>query len=73
MHEGTGEIIQVTQGPASGTGSLNLARKTMKLYVMRGGPVRGADSPAPPAPRQLVEIDLQPLIADARARTPRAP
>jgi oligogalacturonide lyase len=73
VHEGTGEIIQVTQGPASGTGSLNLARKTMKLYVMRGGPVRGADSPAPPAPRQLVEIDLQPLIADARARTPRAP
>ena len=73
VHEETGEIIQVTQGPASGTGSLNLARKTMKLYVMRGGPVRGADSPAPPAPRQLVEIDLQTLIADARARTPRAP
>jgi len=78
VHERTGEIIQVTDGPASGTGSLNLARKSMRLYVMRGGPIRGAESatppPSPAAPRQLVEIDLQALIADARAGQPkRAP
>ncbi|MFO1447169.1 MAG: hypothetical protein U1F61_03235 [Opitutaceae bacterium] len=75
VHETTGEIIQVTDGPASGTGSLNLARKTMSLYVMRGGPVRGPDGPAaaPAAPRQLVEIDLKAVIADARAGSPRPP
>jgi len=78
VNEKSGEIIQVTEGPASGTGSLNLSRKEMKLYVIRGGPVFGRRSaetadtpPPPPAPRQLVEISLAPLIADALAGTPK--
>jgi oligogalacturonide lyase len=77
VHEQTGEIIQVTDGSASGTGSLNLSRKEMKLWLIRGGPVFGRTPPAdappppPPAPRQLVEINLAALIADARAGTPK--
>jgi oligogalacturonide lyase len=79
VHEQTGEIIQITDGPASGTGSLNLSRKEMKLWVIRGGPqfgrpsAEGADAPPPPppAPRQLVEINLATLLADARAGTPK--
>jgi len=71
VNEKTGDIIQVTDGPASGTGSLNLSRKEMKLYVMRGGPVWGANAndanATPPLPRQLVEIDLGKLIPDSLA------
>jgi len=74
VNEQTGDIVQVTDGPASGTGSLNLSRKTNKLYVMRGGP---SWNPAtqevepPNTPRQLVEIDLDPLIADSLAGQPK--
>ena len=73
VHEQSGEIIQVTDGPASGSGSLNLSRKEMKLYVLRGGRQGGqqAADATPPAPRQLVEINLTPLIADARAGKPK--
>lgn len=79
VNETTGDIVQVTEGPASGTGSLNLARKSMKLYVMRGGPVFGSPGAAPSdggalppphvAPRQLIEIDLAKLLPDALAGT----
>ncbi len=77
VHEKNGDIIQITEGPATNTGSLNLSRKTNTLYYMRGGPVRrapGSDDstpPPPPLPRELVELRLDPLIADALAGTPK--
>lgn len=79
VNETTGDIIQLTAGPATGTGSLNLARKSMKLYFMRGGPVFGpraaeAKEPAaPPLPRQLIELDLAKLIPDSLANTVKDP
>lgn len=79
VHEQTGKIVQVTDGLSSGTGSLNLSRKEMKLWVIRGGPPSGrpttpeAPPPPPAAPRQLVEINLATLIADALAGTPKEP
>lgn len=74
VNEQSGDIIQLTDGPAPGTGSLNLSRKEMKLYFIRGGPVRGpqGDAAATPAlPRQLIELNLSPLIADSLAGTPK--
>jgi oligogalacturonide lyase len=68
VNERTGDIIQLTDGPATGTGSLNLSRKTNMLFYMRGGRVRGSDAVLP---RQLVELRLDPLIADSIAGTPR--
>lgn len=70
VNETTGDIIQLTDGPGTGTGSLNLARKSMKLYFYRGGPAMGAraaeSAPATPvAPRQLIELNLETLIADS--------
>ncbi|MFT3783650.1 MAG: hypothetical protein QM790_16675 [Nibricoccus sp.] len=74
VNEQTGDIVQITDGPASGTGSLNLSRKANKLYLVRGGPVWNPEKqelePAQ-TPRQLVEINLDPLIADAMAGTPK--
>jgi oligogalacturonide lyase len=45
----------------------------MKLYYMRGGPQFGprADENATPLPRQLIELNLAPLIADALAGQPK--
>ena len=37
VNEVTGEIIQLTDGPGTGTGSLNVARKSNQLYFFRGG------------------------------------
>lgn len=74
VNEKSGDIIQLTEGSSPGTGSLNLSRKAMKLFLMRGGPVRGGDgeTPATPArPRQLIEINLATLIADAMAGAPK--
>jgi oligogalacturonide lyase len=75
VSEQSGEIIQLTDGPGTGTGSLNLSRKTMKLYFMRGGPVPGpreiAAPAVPPAPRQLVELNLEPLLDDALTGAPK--
>ncbi len=76
VNETTGDIIQLTDGPATGTGSLNLSRQAMKLYFMRGGPVGGPRTgpPAtPPLPRQLIELDLARLIPDAMAGAVKDP
>ena len=72
INETTGEIVQLTDGPNTGTGSLNLSRKSMKLYFMRGGPSFRPETQAPagpPPPRQLIELNLEPLLADSRAGT----
>jgi oligogalacturonide lyase len=63
VNEKSGDIIQVTDAPGVDVGSLNLSRQVMNLYIMRAG-VEGA-------PGQLVEIHLEPLIADALAGTPQ--
>jgi oligogalacturonide lyase len=75
VNETTGEIVQLTDGPNTGTGSLNLSRKSMKLYFMRGGGGPG-DHPqesAPPPPRQLIELRLEPLLADSQAGAMKDP
>lgn len=59
VNEVTGDIIQLTEGPGVGIGSLNLARKSNKLYYMR----RYGQG----APTQLMEVELTPLLADAMA------
>lgn len=76
VNETTGDIVQLTDDPRMDTGSLNLSRKAMKLYFMRGGPApkRAPDAPAvPDAPRELVELDLGTLLPDALAGHPREP
>jgi oligogalacturonide lyase len=76
VNERTGDIIQVTEG-ATNTGNLALSRKTNTMFLMRGGPRRGPGAPdqagAAAPPRQLVEVTLDPLIADALAGTPKEP
>jgi oligogalacturonide lyase len=64
LNEITGTIIQLTDGPGTGTGSLNIARKTMHLYFFRGQ--RGA-------PRKLIELSLDSLLKDSEAGTMKAP
>ena len=57
VHEGSGAIVQVTEGGYSGM--LVLARKSMRLYFLR---------PAqPPGSADLVEVDLGKLFADVAA------
>ncbi|HYD85751.1 MAG TPA: hypothetical protein VEA63_16905, partial [Opitutus sp.] len=80
VNESTGDIVQLTDGPGTGTGSLNLARKSMKLYFMRtlaDAASANASSPSSPstapatsnASRQLIELDLAKLLPDALAGT----
>lgn len=64
VNEITGDIIQLTEGAGVGAGSLNLARKSNKLYYMRR-----AGAPGSAAPTRLIEVDLTALIADAMAGT----
>lgn len=74
VNEQSGDIVQLTDGPTTGTGSLNLSRKAMKLYFIRGGPVRGPQGEVlstPPLPRQLIELNLTPLLTDALAGAPK--
>ena len=67
VNEQTGNIVQLTEGPTD-TGSLNLSRKENALYYVRGG--RSRDG-RPETPRQLVRLQLDPLLADALAGTPK--
>jgi oligogalacturonide lyase len=72
LNEQSGDIVQVTDAPGTGTGSLNLSRKEMKLYYMRGGAQgfgRGAatTSATPPPPRQLIESNIGALLTDSLA------
>lgn len=67
VHEGTGKIIQLTDDAAINSGSLNLARKSMKMYFLRGGGQRS--SPL----QQIVEVDLARLLADSDSDVVEAP
>ena len=74
VNEQSGDIVQLTDGPATGSGSLNLSRKVNKLYYMRGGLYYNpatAEMVDSSTPRQLVELNLDPLIADSLAGKPK--
>lgn len=83
VNEQSGEIVQLTDDPHANMGSLNLSRKEMKLWYMRGGPrppARGAQATATPAvpaseipPRQLIELNLAALLADSAADAVKNP
>ena len=66
INETTGEIVQLTDGPETGTGSLNVARKSMKLYFFRGG------GPGSTSPAKLIELNLETLFADSEAGAMKA-
>lgn len=59
VHEDTGVIIQLTEGPGNGIGSLNVSRLSNTLWFFRedGGT------------KSLIELDLEKLLADSEAGT----
>lgn len=74
VNEATGEMVQVTEGGY--TGMLNIARRSMKLYFMRGS-ARDSARRVPgdtsrrrnPVQYQIVEVDLEKLFADSKSGT----
>ncbi|KHL25107.1 hypothetical protein PK98_12040 [Croceibacterium mercuriale] len=58
VNEVTGAVTQLTDGPGTGAGSLNVARLSNRLYYMRK---------ARNGRTQLIEVELTPLLADAAA------
>jgi hypothetical protein len=76
VHETTGAIVQLTDAPAVNGGSINLSRKNMKLYYIRGGSVGGTGNYTggkTELPRQIVELDIGTLLKDAMANAVKAP
>jgi oligogalacturonide lyase len=70
VHEETGEIVQLTDDPAVNAGSVNLSRREMKLFYLRGGAMRGRVGDtieSKPRPRQLVELNIGLLLDDSKA------
>ncbi|MBD5780353.1 PD40 domain-containing protein [Pelagicoccus sp. NFK12] len=70
VNEATGDIVQVTEGGYFGM--LTLARKSMKLYVMRDPELPATEQPRygrGDADKAIVEVDLQSLFADSAAGT----
>ena len=65
VNEQSGEIVQLTDGPAGFSGMLNIARKSMKLYFLR--------YPGEGAPGQMIELNLATLLADSEAHTMKDP
>ncbi len=63
LREETGEIIQLTEG-RTGTGSLNVGRKSNRLYFFRGG---RAEAP------KLIELELDGLLRDSLAGSMKDP
>jgi oligogalacturonide lyase len=61
VNESTGDIIQLTDDPATNAGSLNLSRKEMKLFFIRGNEKNEKVA------RQIVELRIGQLIQDAMA------
>ena len=65
VNEMSGDIVQITDSPAVDAGTMNLSRKEMKLFYHRG------NAKAPP--RQLVEVNLGPLLADSMSGNLKEP
>ncbi len=66
VNEVTGDIIQLTDDPTVNTGTINLSRKEMKLFFIRGGVSRQSGQTAKSQPpRQIVELNIGQLINDS--------
>ena len=63
VNETTGDIVQLTDDPGVNTGSLNLSRKEMKLFFIRG------NNRSEQTPRQIVELHIGRLLQDAMSGT----
>lgn len=66
VNEETGDIVQVTEGGYFGM--LTLARKSMKLYVMRDPSLAGSEQPnwgSNENDKAIIEVDLEKLFADS--------
>ena len=66
VNEKTGIIVQATEGGF--TGMLCVARKSMKLYIMRFAST-ATDRPRGGVAMQIIEVDLEKLFADSEAGT----
>ena len=64
VNEKTGVIVQISEGGF--IGMLNVARKSMKLYFMRGT-LHQEGGPRFGGPVQIIEVDLAKLFADSEA------
>lgn len=64
VNEESGQIVQLTDDVVD-SGSMNLSRKEMKMYYMRGNEKN--------LPRQIVELNLQSLLDDMRNKKVRSP
>lgn len=64
VHEKTGDMVQVTEGGY--TGMLCIAQKSMKLYYMRYA-TTDTSQRRRGGPLQVVEADLQAVLADSKA------
>jgi oligogalacturonide lyase len=73
VHETTGAIVQLTDAPAVNGGSINLSRKDMKLYYIRGGSGGETGSRRTESPRRIVELNIGALLKDAMANEVKAP
>lgn len=61
VNEASGDIVQLTNGPGLNPKSLTLSKKQNVLYYMRSA--HSGD----PAGTEIVELELDPLIADSEA------
>lgn len=60
VNEETGDIVQVTEGGF--IGRLNVARKSMKLYLLKQTPLKNKNM------REIVEVDLEKLFKDCYSK-----
>ncbi len=73
VNEQTGDLVQVTEGGYMGM--LNIARKSMKLYFLRNPKLSNAPNAIADSSRnmqtivQVIEVDLQKLFDDSKAKT----
>ncbi|WP_295767560.1 hypothetical protein [uncultured Mucilaginibacter sp.] len=66
VNEKTGDMVQITEGGY--TGMLNLARKSMKLYLLRRVDTQTeVQGHRAPTAMQLVEMDLNKVLTDSNA------
>jgi oligogalacturonide lyase len=65
VEENSGTIVQITDSPAVNTATINLSRKAMTLFYLRGN--------GRTLPRQLIEVNLGTLLADTMSGNLKEP